>query len=149
MKSDLLFVAALAASLITFFGARRIFQDQIKLGPPKLLAGAVAALAFLGIVTYGPTALEIAWGILKWLLIALLVLVLIALALFFLVIVALVDGHTRSKGHQSPQKQPTLRALPALSDPAPRRRRSRLVTDPKPEGLRQARKSATGLRGPL
>jgi len=53
MKSTFMLVVASAASLITFLVTRRIFQEQLKLGPPGLLAALVAGLAFLGLTTGG------------------------------------------------------------------------------------------------
>jgi predicted lipid-binding transport protein (Tim44 family) len=53
MKSDLIVVVAGIACLITFFVVRRILRDQLKLGLPGLLAGAIAALAFLGLCGSG------------------------------------------------------------------------------------------------
>lgn len=46
-------IVAAAAYLITFLVARRVFQDHLKLGPPSLLAAAVAGLAFLGLNSHG------------------------------------------------------------------------------------------------
>jgi hypothetical protein len=53
MKSDLAFVVAGIACLITFFVARRILKARLKLGPPGPLAALIAALAFLGLCGSG------------------------------------------------------------------------------------------------
>ena len=53
MISRFTVIVAAAACLITFFVVRRILRDQLKLGPPGLLAAAVAALAFLGLCGSG------------------------------------------------------------------------------------------------
>jgi hypothetical protein len=53
MKSDLLFIAAGIACLITFFVVRSILKERLKLGPPGLLAALIAALAFLGLCGSG------------------------------------------------------------------------------------------------
>jgi len=53
MKSTFVTIIATAASLITFFVARRIFQNELKLGSPSLLAALVAGLTFLGLTTGG------------------------------------------------------------------------------------------------
>jgi hypothetical protein len=52
MKSAFMLIVASAACLITFIVSHRIFRDEVKLGPPSLLAAAVAGLAFLGL-THG------------------------------------------------------------------------------------------------
>jgi predicted lipid-binding transport protein (Tim44 family) len=49
MKSDLIFVVAGIACLITFSVVRPILKERLKLGPPGLLAALIAALAFLGL----------------------------------------------------------------------------------------------------
>lgn len=53
MKSTFMLVVASAACLITFLVTRRILQEQLKLGPPGLLAALIAGLAFLGLTTSG------------------------------------------------------------------------------------------------
>ena len=53
MKSTLMLVVASAACLITFLVTRRILREQLKLGPPSLLAAVIAGLAFLGLTTEG------------------------------------------------------------------------------------------------
>ena len=53
MNSAFVFFIAGAAALITFLVTRRILQTQLKLGPPALLAAAVAALAFVGLTSHG------------------------------------------------------------------------------------------------
>ena len=53
MKSDLIFVVAGIACLITFFVVRSILKERLKLGPPGLLAALIAALAFLGLCGSG------------------------------------------------------------------------------------------------
>ena len=53
MKSDLIFVVAGIACLLTFFVVRSILKEPLKLGPPGLLAALIAALAFLGLCGSG------------------------------------------------------------------------------------------------
>ena len=53
MKSDLMFVVAGIACLITFFVARSMLKERLQLGPPGLLAALIAALAFLGLCGSG------------------------------------------------------------------------------------------------
>ena len=53
MISILTFIVAAAAGLMTFFVSFRVFRDQFKLGPPGLMAAAVAGLAFLGLMSQG------------------------------------------------------------------------------------------------
>jgi hypothetical protein len=53
MQNLLVTFVALAAAFITFLIARHIFQHQLKLGPPTLLALATAGLAFLGLSAKG------------------------------------------------------------------------------------------------
>ena len=53
MKSTFLTLIASAAGLITFVVTRKIFRDNLKLGPPSLLAAVVAGLAFLGLTGRG------------------------------------------------------------------------------------------------
>lgn len=53
MISILTFIVATAAGLMTFFVSFRVFRDQFKLGPPGLMAAAVAGLAFLGLMSQG------------------------------------------------------------------------------------------------
>jgi hypothetical protein len=53
MKSSFTLIVASAACLLTFFVVRRVLSEQLKLGPPTLLAALVAGLAFLGLVEGG------------------------------------------------------------------------------------------------
>jgi hypothetical protein len=53
MKSDVIFVVAGIACLITFFVVRSVLKERLKLGPPGLLAALIAALAFLGLCGSG------------------------------------------------------------------------------------------------
>ena len=53
MKSDLMFVVAGIACLITFFVVRSMLKERLQLGPPGLLAALIAALAFLGLCRSG------------------------------------------------------------------------------------------------
>ena len=53
MKSDLIFVVAGIACLVTFFVVRPILKERLRLGPPGLLAALIAALAFLGLCSSG------------------------------------------------------------------------------------------------
>ena len=49
MTSIIVLIVAMAAGLVTFFVARQVFQERLKLGPPSLLAALTAGLAFLGL----------------------------------------------------------------------------------------------------
>jgi protein-S-isoprenylcysteine O-methyltransferase Ste14 len=53
MSSLFTVIVAAVACFITFAVARRVFQDHLKLGPPGVLAAAVAGLAFLGLTSHG------------------------------------------------------------------------------------------------
>jgi len=53
MKSDLMFVVAGIACLITFFVVRRILKERLKIGPPGPLTACIAAMAFLGLCGSG------------------------------------------------------------------------------------------------
>lgn len=62
--SDLHLIVALVACLICFLCCRWVFSEHLKIGPPNLIAGAVAALAFLGLGIRGsdqrpPAPLEV------------------------------------------------------------------------------------------
>ena len=49
MNSDAIDTIAVIACLITFFVSRKVLQEDLKIGPPNMLAACVAILAFLGL----------------------------------------------------------------------------------------------------
>ena len=115
MISRFTVIVAAAACLITFFVVRRILRDQLKLGPPGLLAAAVAALAFLGLCGSGE-------GLVGVLLIPYATLALTLLLLFLLLWLFRLAG-LRPKGRRSQEdvfRQHAKRVCNRSSASAPR-----------------------------
>ena len=155
MNSNFLFFAAFVASLIIFFVARRIFEEKFRIGPPSLLAAAVAGLALLGLLSYGPMVVALAWAVIKWTVKALLLLLLICVLILMFIIMVFTAAAGADERSRSEQFTPHPPWPPPSSDllrypEVPRRpRRPRSFTGGKPAGLSQTATRPTGLRGPL
>jgi hypothetical protein len=115
-------IVAAGACMITFVVARRVFQDHLRLGPPGLLAAAVAGLAFLGLTSHGSSLL------------AVLLLPYAALAITLLLVLLL---FRLSPWLQRNSKQPPSCTLPP---PTAGHRRCRPITGPKPAGISELRR---------